>query len=84
MTRLRTDIKVWVTDAEKAEIARRAESANLSLSAYLRAAGLNHPIRIAIDINTISDLARIHDELGKYGLRDLQATIHEIMGRAVR
>jgi hypothetical protein len=36
-----TRISVLVTDAEAQEIARRAESANLSVSAYLRAQALS-------------------------------------------
>jgi len=58
-------IKVWVTDSEKAEIADRAAQAGLSLSAYLLAAGLNHPIRSVADLDAVADLVRINGDLGR-------------------
>jgi hypothetical protein len=84
-------IKVWVTEEERAEIVRKAASANLSMSAYLRAAGLNHPVRSMMDIHTITELSKIHGELGRIvtekhlkELQDLQTMIHQIMGSAIR
>jgi len=58
-------IKVWVTDAEKAEIADRAAQAGLSLSAYMLAAGLNHPIRSVYDLKAVADLGRVNGDLGR-------------------
>ncbi len=58
-------IKVWVTDAEKAEIADRAAQAGLSLSAYMLTAGLNHPIRSVYDLKAVADLGRINGDLGR-------------------
>jgi hypothetical protein len=58
-------IKVWVTDSEKAEIADRAAQAGLSLSAYLVAAGLNHPIRSVADLDAVADLVRVNGDLGR-------------------
>lgn len=58
-------IKVWVTDSEKAEIADRAAQAGLSLSAYLLAAGLNHPIRSVADLDAVADLVRVNGDLGR-------------------
>ncbi len=58
-------IKVWVTDAEKAEIADRAAQSGLSLSAYMLAAGLNHPIRSVYDLKAVADLGRINGDLGR-------------------
>jgi hypothetical protein len=92
MTRPRgKPIKVWVTEEERAEIVHKAASANLSMSAYLRAAGLNHPVRSMMDIHTITELSKIHGELGRIvtekhlnELRDLQTMIHQIMGSAIR
>ena len=84
-------IKVFVTEHEREAITRKAQSANLSLSAYLRAAGLNHPVRSMMDIYTIQGLTRIHRELGRYAeakgiseLRELQTMVHQIMGKGVR
>lgn len=58
-------IKVWVTDSEKAEIADRAAQAGLSLSAYLLAAGLNHPIRSVADLDVVADLVRVNRDIGR-------------------
>ena len=58
-------IKVWVTDSEKAEIADRAAQAGLSLSAYLLAAGLNHPVRSVLDLKAVADLVRVNGDLGR-------------------
>ncbi|EJD3148802.1 CopG family transcriptional regulator [Salmonella enterica] len=58
-------IKVWVTDDEKAEIADRAAQAGLSLSAYLLAAGLHHPIRSRVDLTAVGDLAKVNGDLGR-------------------
>jgi len=66
MTRPRDKpIKVFVTEEERAEIARLAASANLSLSAYLRAAGLHQQIRSVIDINAVNELAKVNGDLGR-------------------
>jgi hypothetical protein len=58
-------IKVWVTDDEKTEIAVRAAQAGLSLSSYLLAAGLNHPIRSVVDLAAVADLAKVNGDLGR-------------------
>lgn len=58
-------MKVWVTDDEKAEIADRAAQAGLSLSAYLLAAGLHHPIRSRVDLTAVGDLAKVNGDLGR-------------------
>lgn len=58
-------IKVWVSDAEKAEIAARAAQANLSWSAYMLAAGLNHPIRSVYDLKAVAELGRVNGDLGR-------------------
>jgi hypothetical protein len=56
-------IKVWVTEDERADIERLAASANLSLSAYLRAAGLNQRVRSIIDIEAVTELAKVNGDL---------------------
>lgn len=58
-------IKVWVTDAEKAEIAERAAQGGLSMSAYMLTAGLNHPIRSVYDLKAVADLGRVNGDLGR-------------------
>lgn len=58
-------IKVWVTEEERSEIHRLAASANLSLSAYLRAAGLNQRVRSIIDIEAVGELAKVNGDLGR-------------------
>jgi hypothetical protein len=56
-------IKVWVTEDERADIERLAASANLSLSAYLRAAGLNQRVRSIIDTEAVTELAKVNGDL---------------------
>lgn len=66
MTRDRKNpIRVWVSEAERAEIKKRAESANLSLSAFARSAALNKPVRSVLDIDAVKELARINGDMGK-------------------
>lgn len=75
VTRPRSEIKVFVTPEERAEILRLATSANLSLSAYLRAAGLNQRVRSIIDIEAVNELAKVNGDLGRVAalLKDLPA-----------
>ncbi len=42
-------MKAFVTESERSRIEERAKSAGLSVSAYLRAAGLAQPIRSVLD-----------------------------------
>jgi hypothetical protein len=58
-------IEVWVTDEEKATIAARAKEAGMARSAYLRALGLNTPIRSVVDLAAVSDLAKVSGDLGR-------------------
>ena len=60
-----TPIKVWVTPEERAEIVDRADRAGLSLSAYMRAAGLNHRIKSVYDLHAIGDLVRVNGDPGR-------------------
>lgn len=57
-------IKVWVNNDEKAELADRAAQAGLSLSAYMKVAGLNAPIRARSDLSAVTDLVRVNGDLG--------------------
>lgn len=66
MTRPRAKpIKVWVSEDERAEIVRLAASANLSLSAFLRTAGLNLPVRSVLDVHAVTELSKVNGELGR-------------------
>jgi len=66
MTRRRNShIKVFLTPDERAEIAERARSANLSLSAYLRSTGLNQQIRSVLDVHAVAELAKVNGDLGR-------------------
>lgn len=58
-------IEVWVTDEEKATITERAEEAGMSRSGYLRALGLNTPIRSVVDLKAVADLAKVNGDLGR-------------------
>ncbi|WP_263145455.1 CopG family transcriptional regulator [Pseudomonas sp. RIT-PI-AD] len=58
-------IEVWVTDEEKAAIIEKAEQAGLSRSGYLRALGLNTPIRSVVDLTAVADLAKVNGDLGR-------------------
>jgi hypothetical protein len=58
-------IKVWVNEDERAEIADRAAQAGMSMSAYLLAAGMNHPIRSVLDLKAVADLAKVNGDLGR-------------------
>lgn len=58
-------IKVWVTLEERAEIEIRAAQTGLSVSAYMRAAGLNHPVRSVLDLKSVADLVRVNGDLGR-------------------
>jgi hypothetical protein len=58
-------IEVWVNDEEKAEITSRAAETGLSRSGYLKAVGLNHPIRSVVDLAAVADLAKVNGDLGR-------------------
>jgi Mobilization protein NikA len=60
-------LKVWVTATERTDIVTRAAGAGLSVSAYLRAAGMNHPLRSAYDLAAVEELAKVGADLGRLG-----------------
>ena len=60
-------MKVFVTDVERERIEHRAKSAGLSVSAFLRAAGLNQPIRSILDHDAVRDLAKVNGDQGRLG-----------------
>lgn len=58
-------IKVFVTEDERAELVERAAQAGMSQSAFLRAVGLNEPIRSVVDLQAVADLGKINGDLGR-------------------
>lgn len=58
-------IEVWVTDEEKAAITARSKEAGMARSAYLRALGLNTPIRSVVDLAAVTDLVKVSGDLGR-------------------
>jgi hypothetical protein len=60
-------MKVFVTDDERARIEERAKVTGMSVSAYLRTAGLRHPIKSVLDHAAVMDLARVNGDLGRLG-----------------
>jgi len=60
-------LRVVVSARERTQIEERATLAGLSVSAYLRAAGLNHPIRSVLDHRAVCDLARVNGDQGRLG-----------------
>jgi len=58
-------IEVWVTDEERAAITEKAEETGMSRSGYLRALGLNTPIRSVVDLTAVADLAKVNGDLGR-------------------
>lgn len=58
-------IEVGATDEEKAAITERAEEAGMSRSGYLRALGMNTPMRSVVDLTAVADLAKINGDLGR-------------------
>lgn len=60
-------LRVFVTPTERAEIERLAAVAGLSVSSYLRTAGLNHPIKSVYDLDAVRDLVAIAGDLGRLG-----------------
>lgn len=75
-----TPIKVWVTDEERAALVGRADQAGMSQSAFLRAAGLNHPIRSVYDLKAVGEMVRVQGELGRIAgvLREWRAEPHSL------
>lgn len=60
-------LQVWVTATERTEIEKRAAGAGLSISAYLRAAGMNHPLKSVYDLAAVEEFAKVGADLGRLG-----------------
>jgi Mobilization protein NikA len=63
----RCPLRVVVSASERSRIEERAQAAGLSVSAYLRTAGLCHPIRSAFDHEAVVELARVNGDQGRLG-----------------
>lgn len=55
----------FVTEDERAELVERAAQAGMSQSAFLRAVGLNEPIRSVVDLQAVADLGKVNGDLGR-------------------
>jgi len=60
-------LRVVVSARERVQIEERAKLAGLSVSAYLRAAGLHQPIRSVLDYQAVCDLAKVNGDQGRLG-----------------
>lgn len=58
-------IEVWVTPDEKAAIAQSAANAGMKESAFLRALGLNVPVRSVLDLEAATELSKVNGNLGR-------------------
>ncbi len=58
-------IEVWATEEEKAAITERAKQAGMSRSGYLRALGLNSPVRSIVDLQAVASLGKVNGDLGR-------------------
>lgn len=58
-------IKVWVNAKERNELESRAAQTGLSLSTYMKVAGLNQPVRVRADLLAVTDLVKVNTELGR-------------------
>lgn len=58
-------LRVPVLPEEKQQIKRSAAMHGLSVAAYLRELGLDHPLRGMLDNKRVEELAAMHGELGK-------------------
>lgn len=60
-------IKVWLLPSEKAAIQAKAAAHTMSDSGYLRALGLDMPVKSTVDQEAILELAKINGDLGRLG-----------------
>jgi hypothetical protein len=65
--RTTTPINVWCLPSERAEIEINAETAGMSLSAYLRAVGAGYQPRSVVDYQQVALLAQSHADLNRLG-----------------
>lgn len=58
-------VYVWVSADEKNQIKALASRAGMSDSAFLRALGLNTPIRSVVDLDAVTDMVKVNGDLGR-------------------
>ncbi len=58
-------VSVWVTPEEAAGLSDRAKQVSMSKSGYLRAVGLNQPVRSVADLHAVQMLAKVNGDLGR-------------------
>lgn len=58
-------IRTYITEEEYARIKALAEQAGLSLSAFIRASALNHPVRSVLDLEAVGELMKVAGNLGR-------------------
>lgn len=66
-TRRFRHLRVPVLPGEEQQIKHLASMHGLSVAAYLREIGLNHPLRGMLDNKRVEELAAMHGELGRLG-----------------
>lgn len=60
-------LRVVVNEYERQQIEEMARTAGMTMSAYLRTAGMNHPIRSTMDYQAVRELCHLHADLGRVG-----------------
>ena len=65
--RTTTPINVWCLPAEREELERLAETAGLSMSAYLRQVGTGYQPRSVVDYDQVAIMARANADLNRLG-----------------
>ncbi len=60
-------LKTYVSDEERKEIIERAALASMSVSNYLKAAGLQHRTRSVVDLEAVKDLMKTNSDMGQLG-----------------
>lgn len=58
-------IEVWGSPEERAAIAAKADQSGLSQSAFLRAVGLNQPVRSIYDLKAAADFIRVNGDASR-------------------
>lgn len=58
-------IEVWVTLEEKDELTLKAANAGLSVSSYMKNAGMNAKITSKVELSSVSELVKLNADLGR-------------------
>ena len=60
-------IRLRADEDEYTRIAERARQAGLTLSAFVRAAAMDHPVRSMLDLEAVGELVKVAGNLGRVG-----------------